>query len=165
MTILNPHRYLRYNRYMEQPRKYVPAAGRPRQPYCPDCKREGHFVLKKPGQGYCQDHQYARVRRNHERKKREANPNYVPPAERADVLVEDIRNNLAKGMPLTIEMIKAFYYENALKPPTDDELQALFFPGTIGSEYENLLDMAEQDRLVAELQKQAREANPYDPVD
>lgn len=154
----------RYNRGMSL---YTPKPGRPRQPWCPDCKKQIPPVYneKAPGQGYCGAHQSQRVRKNYIARRNAANPNFPHPETRERNLQKDIRDNLAKGMPLTVEMIKTLYHENALPTPSDEDIRKEFFPETIGPEYENLIDMAEQDRLVAELQKQAREANPYDPVD
>lgn len=146
---------------------YTPKPGRPRQPWCPDCKKQvpPAYTEKAPGQGYCGAHQSQRVRKNYIARRNAANPDYLHPQSRAEALQKDIRDNLAKGMPLTVEIIKSLYHENALPTPSDEDVQKEFFPRAAEPEDDNLLDMAEMDRLAEELKRQAREANPYDPVD
>lgn len=39
-----------------------PGPGRPRQPNCPDCRKIGKTRAKKPGYGYCDEHQLLRQR-------------------------------------------------------------------------------------------------------
>jgi hypothetical protein len=149
----------------EQPdfKYYVPTPGRPRQPFCPDCKKQGHKVPKKKGQGYCKDHQYARVRRAYEARRRQQDPNYIDPASLANTLVSDIQNGIAAGMPIDLDWIKARYAENGLTPLPDDELRRLFFP----NQSENLIDPDEMARMADDLRRSlaAQEDNPYDPVD
>lgn len=103
--------------------------GRPKQPYCPDCRRNGNFfVPKKPGQGYCRDCHSARTRRAYQNRMKESNPSYAPRDQAiASTLHDDIKAALAKGMPLDVTAIQNLYSECGQEVPTEAEVQAWYF--------------------------------------
>lgn len=108
---------------------YVPRPGRPRQLYCPDCKREGKpFVKKKDGQGYCPGHHSIRTKESYQRRMRLANPNYVPREALAPTLEDDIKAFIKGGAEPTIEMIQGLYQENGLPVPTEEEVVGKYYP-------------------------------------
>jgi uncharacterized Zn finger protein (UPF0148 family) len=108
---------------------FVPRPGRPRQLYCPDCKKEGNpFVKKKDGQGYCATHHYRRTKESYIRRMQAANPNYVPREALAPTLEDDIKNYIKGGHEMPIEMIQNLYVENGLPKPDEDDVLGKYYP-------------------------------------
>lgn len=102
--------------------------GRPKQPYCPDCRRNGDFfVLKRPGQGYCANCHSRRTRLAYEARMKEGNPSYAAKGQEPKSLEDDIRAALAKGMPLDVSSIRNLYEETGLQVPSDQEIETMFF--------------------------------------
>jgi uncharacterized Zn finger protein (UPF0148 family) len=114
---------------------YVPRPGRPKQLYCPDCKREGNpFVKKKPGQGYCPTHHSKRTKESYQRRMRLANPNYVPRETLAPTLEEDIKAFIKAGREPSVEMIQSLYLENGLPVPDEEDVIGKYYPHRYESE-------------------------------
>jgi hypothetical protein len=118
---------------------------------------------KKPGQGYCAEHQSARVKKNYLARKAASDPEYQHPKDRTNNLVADIRSALANGMPLSPERIRELFLENALPSPSFEQIQETFFPdepksGDPRDEIDYDAMQAELDRINAQL-----DGNPYDP--
>lgn len=131
--------------------------GRPRQPYCPDCTKNGiPFVKKRPGQGYCTTCHIKRTKESYTRRMQANDPSYVPRELLRPTLESDIKSALAGGMPLTLDSIKGLYEENGLPVPDDNTLNGIYFPDR---EPEIVVD---RDAAIDSLNRFI-EGNPYDP--
>lgn len=145
---------------------YAPKPGRPRQPYCPDCRKKGKYVLKEKAQGYCKACQRIRVRRAYIGGRRANDPNYVHPEERQNTLVADLKGHIERvgKENVSLEFIRNMYHENALPCPDDDELTREYLTPDepIGPD---LADMTEEDfREMAEKFRRSQ-LTAYDPED
>lgn len=148
---------------------YVPTVGRPRQPWCPDCKRlvPPQYNEKSPGQGYCKPHQSARVRKNYisRRDALATEPLERHPETRTQNLIADIKRELSAGRPMTPDFIRGLFHECALPEPSDEDIERVFFSDQQPAPRVNLLAPENEAEMIAELRRQAAEQNPYDPVD
>jgi hypothetical protein len=145
------------------PINYQPRAGRPRQPFCPDCKKESppKYNRKEDGQGYCKHHQRVRVRTAYTARRQESNPTYLHPSERANALDQDIRAAIERGFPtVTLETIKSWYHENGLSPLSDEELTEMYLPVPRVSDKPDFADLDFSNLDLSSLKDP--EVNPYD---
>jgi len=139
---------------------YLRKAGRPTQPYCPDCRKElpPRYEPKEPGQGYCKNHQRIRVRQNYTIRKRQADPGYLHPEERASVLDADIKAHVKRVGAENVDLkdIKQWYFENGLAPLPDAELTSMYLRSASPPRHVDTEDDPELMRALG------IEVNPYD---
>jgi hypothetical protein len=143
---------------------YQPRAGRPKMPWCPDCRKQvpPKYEKKEPGQGYCKHHQRVRVRTAYTLRKQAADPTYIHPEQRASVLDQDLRAHIQRvgADNVDLEFIKMMYVENALAPLPDDELRAMYLPASRVSDKPDFADLDFSNLDLSSLKDP--EVNPYD---
>lgn len=108
---------------------YERKPGRPKQPFCPDCKREGNYVRKHKHYGYCKEHKTIRSRRAYANMMKErAAGNYTHPEDLVAQLERDLHDHIKKvgRSNVTVQFIQNAFDANGLPIPDEEAIQKEF---------------------------------------